>query len=280
MLSLEEYISKRKKEDRINEFDIESKTQNMQTCMNYIFEYFNQYLDTTKMDEKSVLNEERLEKYKKSLRHYESEIQNWLVGIYDDYDKQLNRSIVSYLKKDELYYLYNTDQEFRNASYDCYAQLIKKNPFLKEQTEMLFLFTKDHHRIQSNPKKDFENIYVSEEVEEWINKTWNKHQVNLLAFASDYVNRFYDNEEVWDTKHRIRSKDSWRKYEYDYKQKSNLFNINSLFRKISQKPFIRGRKQFLEILLMYCWLHEIDGDEDYWQEYINNLTLAFFEKWP
>ncbi|MDQ0157502.1 argonaute-like protein implicated in RNA metabolism and viral defense [Robertmurraya andreesenii] len=77
MLSLEEYISKRKKEDRINEFDIESKAQNMQTCMNYIFEYFNQYLDDSKLDEKTVLNEERLEKYKNSLRQYESDIQEW-----------------------------------------------------------------------------------------------------------------------------------------------------------------------------------------------------------
>lgn len=269
MLSLEEYISKRKKEDRMNEFDIESKAQNMQTSMNYIFEYFNQYLDESKMDEKTVLNEERLEKYKNSLRHYETEIQEWLVGIYDDFDKQLNRSIVSYLKKDDLFYIYNTDQEFRSASYDCYAQLIKKNHFLKEQTEMLFLFIKDHHRIQSNPRMDFENIYISEEVEEWIKKTWDKYQVNLLTFASDYVSRFFNNEETWDAKHRIRSKDSWRKYEYDYKQKSNLFNINSLHRRISKKPFIRGKKQLLEILLMYCWLHDIEGDEEYWQEYIN-----------
>lgn len=85
------------------------------------------------------------------------------------------------------------------------------------------------------------------------------------------MSRFFENEETWDVKHRIRSRDSWRKYEYDYKQKSNLFNINSLHRKISSKPFIRGKKQFLEVLLMYCWLHEIDGDEDYWQEYINKV---------
>lgn len=118
---------------------------------------------------------------------------------------------------------------------------------------------------------DFENIYILEEVEEWIKKTWDKYQVNLLTFASNYVSHFFENEETWDVKHRIRSKDSWRKYEYDYKQKSNLFNINSLHRKISSKPFIRGKKQFLEVLLMYCWLHEIDGDEDYWQEYINKV---------
>jgi hypothetical protein len=269
MLSLEEYISKRKKEDKINEFDIESKMDNMRTCVNYVFEYFNMYLDISKMDEKTVLNEERLEKYKKSLHQYEPEIQEWLVGIYDDHDKQINRSIVCFLKKDDLFFLYNTDQEFRSASYDCYAQLIKKNPFLKDQTEMLFEFIKDHHRIKSQPMADFDSVYISEEVNLWIHQSWTKYHVNLLTFASDYVSRFFENEESWDVKHRIKSKESWRKYEYDYKQKSNLFNLNSLHRKISSKAFIRGKKQFLEILLMYCWLHEIDGDEAYWQEYID-----------
>jgi hypothetical protein len=101
MLSLEEYISKRKKEDQLNEFDLKSKTENMQTCINYIFEYFSNYLDSSKVDEKTVLNEERLEKYKNTLKNYEVEIQNWLVGLYDDYDKQINRSIVSFIKKDD-----------------------------------------------------------------------------------------------------------------------------------------------------------------------------------
>jgi hypothetical protein len=82
MLSLEDYISKRKKEDRINEFEIESKMENMKTCVNYVFEYFNQYLDESKMDEKTVLQEERLEKYRKSLHEYEPEIQDWLIEMY------------------------------------------------------------------------------------------------------------------------------------------------------------------------------------------------------
>jgi hypothetical protein len=136
---------------------------------------------------------------------------------------------------------------------------------------MLFLFIKDHHRIQSSPTAEFENVYISEEVDDWIKSTWRKYHVNLLAFASDYVTRFYDNEDTWDVKHRIRSNNSWRKYDYDYKQKNNLFNLNTLNRKISKKSFIRGKKQFLEILLMYCWLHEIEGDEIYWQEYVNKV---------
>ena len=44
MLSLEEYIEKRKTEDGINEFDVSQKINNIRTCINYIFEYFDQYL--------------------------------------------------------------------------------------------------------------------------------------------------------------------------------------------------------------------------------------------
>ena len=35
-----------------------------------------------------------------------------------------------------------------------------------------------------------------------------------------------------------------------------------------KKPFTKGRKQEFEILLMYYWLHDMVGDKDYWQEYL------------
>lgn len=273
MLTLEDYIAKRKKEDKLNEYDIDAKLDNMRICVNYVFEYFNQYLDATRMDEQTVLNVERLEKYKNQLHKYDPEIQEWLVSIYDHHDRQINRSIISFLKKDELFFLYSTDQEFRTVSYDCYAQLIKKNTFLKNQTEMLFQFIKDHHRVVSQPMQEILSVNIAEEVNEWIEKTWNKHQVNLMAFGSDYVSRFFDEEDKWDVKHTIKSNYSWRKYDYDYKQKNNLFNINLLYRRLN-KSFIRGKKQYLEILLMYCWLHEIESDENYWHEYLSKTLLS------
>lgn len=270
MFTIEEYIARRKKEDRMNEFNLEDRMMNMKTCVDYVFEYFNQYLYTTQMDEKTALNNERIEKYKKTISQYDSEIQEWLVRIYDERDKQLNRSIINLLKKEELFFLYHSDSEFRSLSYECYAQLAKKNPFLKDQTELLFLFIKDHHLIQSQPTGNINSIFISSEINQWIEKTWEKEKVNLLAFASDWVSRFFNNEDQWPVKHRIKSNDSWRKYEYDYKQKSNLFNINSLYTRILGKPFMKGKKQFLEILLMYFWLHDIEGDEEnYWQEYLN-----------
>lgn len=156
-----------------------------------------------------------------------------------------------------------------SLSYECYAQLIKKHPFLKDQTEMLYLFIKDYHHIQSPPNNGANQLLITEEIDEWVEKTWNKYKVNILAFCGDWVHRFYDNENSWPATHRKKFEGGWRKYKYDYKQKNNLFNLNSLYTRISAKPFLKGKKQYLEIIMMYYWLHEIEGDEeDYWQEYL------------
>lgn len=270
MLTVEAYIAKRKKEDQLNEFSLNDRMGNMKTCVNYVFEYFNQYLDTTKMDEKTILNDERLEKYKNSISQYDSDLQEWLVGIYDIHNKRMDRSIVNVIKRDELFYLYSADGDFRSLSYECYAQLIKKHPFLKDQTEMLFLLIKEYHRIQSQPNNGLNQLLITEEIDEWVEKTWNKYKVDILAFCGNWVHRFYDNENSWPASHRRKFEGGWRKYEYDYKQKSNLFNLNSLYTRISAKPFLKGKKQYLEIIMMYFWLHEIEGDEEnYWQEYLN-----------
>lgn len=270
MLTLEAYIAKRKKEDQLNEFSLNDRMDNMRTCVNYVFEYFNQYLDTTKMDEKTILNEGRLEKYQNTISHYDQDLQEWLVGIYDIYNKKMERSIVNVIKRDELFYLYSSDSEFRSLSYECYAQLIKKHPFLKDQTEMLYLFIKDYHQIHSQQRNGACQALITEEIDEWVEKTLNKYKVDILAFCGDWVHRFYDNENSWPASHRRKFEGGWRKYEYDYKQKSNLFNLNSLYTRISAKPFLKGKKQYLEIIMMYFWLHEIEGDEDnYWQEYMN-----------
>ncbi|MFC0212131.1 hypothetical protein ACFFK0_06620 [Paenibacillus chartarius] len=271
MLTVEEYIARRKREDQLNEFSLADRMENMKTCVNYVFEYFNQYLDISKLDEQTVLNNERLEKYKNSISHYEDEIQEWLVHIYDEYNKKLDRTIVNFLKKDELFYLYSSDSEFRSLSYECYAQLIKKNPFLKDQTEMLFLFIKDYKRIQSQPNDN--RILISDEVDQWVEKTWQQYKVDILAFCSDWVHRFLDNQDSWPVSHRKKSDSPYWKYDYDYKQKSNLFNLNSLYRRISDKPFIKGKKQCLEVIMMYFWLHNIEGDEEnYWQEYMSKIS--------
>lgn len=272
MLTIEEYIAKRKKEDKINEFNLEKRIENIRICTNYIFEYFDQYLDITEIDQKTILNNERLEKYRSQLKEYDKDIQDWLLGFYDEYGKHINKGIGNILDEEHIFLLYSEDSEFRSISYECYSKLIKKYPFLKNQTEMMFLFIKNYHKVKSDRCIPFNSIpFFSEEINKWIEKTQSKYNVNIPAFASDYINRFYDSVDKWPVSHKKRSENKYFPYDYDYKLKKNLFNINSIYTKVSKKPFIKGRKQELELIMMYYWLKDIETDDEYWDEYSSKI---------
>jgi len=272
MMKLEEYIEKRKKEDGLNEFDKNKKDENMKICVNYIFEYFNDYLNITELEEITIAKEEKLDKYRKQLKEYDLEIKEWLVKIYAEYGNFLDKSIGRRVRNEQTYfYLLSEDSEFRSLSYECYAEYIKKFPYLKGQEEMLYKFLKEYHRVESN--QSLWNIpIINEKIDEWVETTKNKYGVNLYRFASDWVNYFFDTPEIWGTKHRKKNNDAYKGYEYDYKNGDNLFNIDSLYRNMPKKPFTKGKKQEFEMLLMYYWLNDIVGDDDnYWDEYLSKI---------
>jgi hypothetical protein len=269
MLSIEEYIARRKKEDGLNELDIESRIENIKIIVNYVFEYFNNYINMTEAEEKTALHNEKINKYLQHLQAYAPEVREWLARCYGEYGKQLNISISLILRSIDFFLLYNDDSEFRSVSYECYSKLIKKHPFLNNQTEMLFLFIKDYHRVQSQRNISLNIPNISDGITEWIETTWVKYQVSIIAFVERWIHYFSNNEELWPRTHRKKNIDPYIKYDYDFRQKSNLFNLDSLYRKMPKKPYTKGRKQEFEILMMYYWLHSIDGDDSYWQEYLD-----------
>jgi hypothetical protein len=252
MLKLEEYIARRKKEDKLNELDQKVRSENLRSCVGYVFEYFNDYIPTYDLGELTVQENEMIDKYRRQLSDYDPEVGAWLLDIYTDHHAMLNRTVARAFNEDPLFLLYSTDQEFRSISYDCYSMLIKKNPFLKDQTEMLFLLIKDIHRIQSGSNPSHDSPFISEEIHTWVEETWSKNRVNLMAFAWEWANYFWDHPEIWPAGHRIKSQESWRKYEYDFKQARNLFGLDSLYTRMPKKSFIRGHKPRFEALNNVC----------------------------
>ncbi|CDH91611.1 hypothetical protein CB17B2622 [Clostridium botulinum B str. Eklund 17B (NRP)] len=70
MFTIEEYISKRKHEDNLNEFDKKKRIENIKSCIDYIFEYYNNYIEINNIDDGTVLNNEKIEKYRKYVSNY------------------------------------------------------------------------------------------------------------------------------------------------------------------------------------------------------------------
>ena len=274
MLSVEEYIHKRKTEDGVTEKDKDKRMDNMQLCMNYLFEYFNQYMDSMPEDPKMVQHIQKIEKYRDRLSNYSPEIKEWLIDLYSEYGKYVNVTIRNMIE-DDLFLLYDSDAEYRALSYGIYAKAIKKLPFLSGQSENLFNLLKDIHTDDSIMTPFHEERILPGDVNEWVNKTYYKHGVNLFAFCYEYMNWFWQSPEVWpknrkskDQRRTIYTPKDFMYWHYDCRYADNRFNINELYRRLPRKPFLKGKKKKLEAVMMYSWLFEISaGDNNYWGEY-------------
>lgn len=274
MLSLEEYIHKRKTEDGINEKDKDKRLENLQICTNYIFEYFHHYMDTIPDDPATIQHSQRIDKYRDQLQNYTSEIREWLVELYAEYGKHVNK-IVRNMIDDDLFLLYDSDAEYRALSYGIYAKALKRLPFLSGQSENLFNLLKDIHTNDSMMTEYQEHYILPGDINDWVNKTYIKYGVNLYAFCFSYLDWFWQSPEIWPRNRKSKQTD----YEcyspqdplywcYDCRPDDNRFNLNELYRRIPKKPFIKGHKKDLEAIMMYVWLFEIGGsDNQFWNEY-------------
>ncbi|HWR45289.1 hypothetical protein [Sporomusa sp.] len=268
MLSIDEYIARRKEEDNLNEFDTKARMENTRLCVNYVFEYFNNFIDIKDVDKKTKLHQEKLDKYQLQFKDYKPDVQEWLVNIYSEYNIQINIRIKNICKENSYFYLFDDDSEFRSLAYECQARLVKKCPFLADQAEMIFKFIKDYYKDNSERHARNSGKYICESIDHWINDTWEYYQVSIEAFVYEWIQRFSNNSNLWPPTHKKRSLYEWQEYAYDYRQKSNLFGIDSLYSKMPKKPYTKGKKQAFEALILRRWVY---CDEAYWNEYARKV---------
>jgi hypothetical protein len=137
---------------------------------------------------------------------------------------------------------------------------------------MLFNYIREYHRIQSEPQKRQSKFYkIHPSITEWLSFTYQKYLINIPAFVEDYCNCFY---KTFDESHN----GSWRKGDikidheeilYNYRDTKNLLNINEIYERHMNKPFIKSHKHELEILLMFYWTNSIESIPNYWKDYAN-----------
>ena len=203
------------------------------------------------------------------MREYSDETQRWLLKIFAEYDVRLNIRIRNALNDNDMFLLYGDEAHFRKATFQCYAKLSKKNNFLENYTEELFDFVVDQHRIWSmdyteNSERNKILMKFPDSVAKYIENTWKKYHVNLLAWGSKYAISFSDEVCIY-------SYDSKDK-EYDVKKEKNKFNLNIKYSQVSDIPYIKGKKSYLEMIIMYFWCTTIVSEEEYLEEYLKKFV--------
>lgn len=252
MLSIEEYIACRKQEDNIKEFDLNTRAKNTKICVDYVFEYFNDYLLQHEKTAKKYMYTDKKEKYKSRIQNYNPEVQKWLIDLYSKHYNLLNFTIGHIIDKDDYFLLSYSEEDFRNIANECYSKLTRKYAYLRDEKEGIFLFAKDYHRIESLGYRDENMPKLPQPIAEWLNNTWLNYHVDLTAFAYEWCFSKLRNHTIikpLDPRDII----SYPDFKLDLSQKENLFNINNLYNDISNKPFITNRKQELLTLIVYYW---------------------------
>ena len=287
-MTLEQYILMRKKEDSLNEYDLSKRSENIRICVNYVFEYFDNYLENSPDSEKTIQEEKKQDKFRQSLSKYSPAIQDWLIDYYSRTGKHVNRQIRNLI--DETYFLlYSTDAEFRSLSYSIYPKAIKRVKELDGDGEMIFNFIRDEQRVRNEFTIEHQNIHITDSIDQWVSNTYKKFGVNIIAFSFEWCSNFYNSPDLWEKPRKSRNHefDSLLEskrvnlsdpvlWNYDCKRDGSRLGLEALYRNMPKKDFTKGKKQAFEAVLMYVWTHDIVGEEEAWEEYKKELEEKGF----
>lgn len=277
-MKLEQYIRMKKKEDGIDEYDLSKRSENIQICVSYVHEYFENYLENQE-SKKSYVEEQKRDRYRKSVSQYSPDIQDWLVDLYSRSGKYVHRHIHN-LIGEPFFLLFSTEAEFRALTNEIYPEVIEKVNVLSGEEEMIYRFLRDEHRIKSKFESYQQRIHITDNIDEWISNTFKKYGVNIFAFCDEWAYEFSSDTSLWESSRKIRnhendsmleygyySLDHYMFWEYDYKSAGERFGLKSLFNQMPEKDFTKGKKQEFDAVLLYWWTQILDRDNVTWDEY-------------
>lgn len=265
MLKLEEYIVKRKKEDKIDEFDFKRHSENMASIITYVTDYFNNYLNLEDYDYERVKTQQIVDKIKSSVEKKYAETHDYIISYYLENKVRLDKYLAKAyedMEDSELFYI--------EEDYNKVAEYVVEKKLNVPMSELLgrklSTMAREYKQFENECPSISEMKELDNEIVDWVKGVFRKYHVNLLSYANEvayhyyetYVNIQYDRNT--DTFYHINK--------YDYRYQENPFDINDIYARNEQRDFIKDHKGELEMLIMYCWLYDYIKDLDYWPEYV------------
>ena len=274
MLSLEEYITKRIQKEDIDIYDLKHKQENMKQCIDFVFEYFNEYLDADVVDRSFSKEGKKMQKYRERVDKYSEEVQNWLIKMYKEHKTYTDTILINFLKHDILFKLYTTEAEFNKLSYKCYSEVSKKYKWIEEYIPQMNAFIRDYHRLVTYFDEEEIEYYDIPRLNQLIKNVHKKYNINLVSFAEDYVSYFFDMPTKWDRTIEKYLSSGFKYDDYDLINSRNKFDIKGIYMKCNYMPFMKNKKRDLELLLFMAYDRCIDKvPTEYKKKYLESMQV-------
>ncbi|MEB5471160.1 hypothetical protein U8M33_22090, partial [Virgibacillus pantothenticus] len=95
--------------------------------------------------------------------------------------------------------------------------------------------------------------------------SYREYGVNIASYAFNIAWKWSD--KYVEHKYSRQYEEHYYINSYDYRYQDNPFDIDEEYEKHRDKPFMHGKRDYFEMLVMYSWLFDILEDTSYWPEY-------------
>ncbi len=266
MLTIENYIASRKKKDKLDEFDFQKHSENMGAVIQYVMEYFNEYLNLEDYSYEQVKTQQVIDKFKEGIIENFPTTYEFIISYYWSNKKRVDKLVSkAYEEIEDIEIFYLPEDDRKVAEYVCKNKL--KVVATEELLSNIAIMSKEYRESQIEKPSISDMKELDNAISDWVIEVYRKYNVNLLDFAREISYKFY--ERYVDREYDGQTKTHYYINKYDYRYQDNPFNINDIYNRNKHREFIDGHKGELEMLIMYFWLLEDVHDESYWPEYVN-----------
>lgn len=266
MLTIENYIASRKKKDKLDEFDFQKHSENMGAVIQYVMEYFNEYLNLEDYSYEQVKTQQVIDKFKEGIIENFPTTYEFIISYYWSNKKRVDKLVSkAYEEIEDIEIFYLPEDDRKVAEFVCKNKL--KVVATEELLSNIAIMSKEYRETQIEKPSISDMKELDNAISDWVIEVYRKYNVNLLDFAREISYKFY--ERYVDREYDGQTKTHYYINKYDYRYQDNPFNINDIYNRNKHREFIDGHKGELEMLIMYFWLLEDVHDESYWPEYVN-----------
>jgi hypothetical protein len=265
VLKIEEYIALRKKKEKLDEYDFQKHSENMAKVIQYVTDYFNQYLNFEDYSYEQVKTQQTVDKFRAEIKSKFPTTYEFIISYFWENKKRIDKLLTKTydeLEDSELFCFVEDDKKV--AEYVCKKKLCVE--VTEELLSIIATMSREFREIQNEGPNMSSMKEIDNSITDWVLQTYRTYNIDLLDYASNKSYEFY--ERYVDYEYDRSTQTSYHINRYDYRYQDNPFNIDDIYERNKHREFINGHKGELEMLIMYCWLFEDIHDEDYWPEYV------------
>ncbi len=267
ILTIDEYIAKMKRADKIDEFDYSKKPENMSAVMKYVMTYFNEYLNIETCDTEMIkfkhatdkLEEETGKKYPKS--------KEFIINFYIQNKIRISKELEKWVEGVEYFPFYYSDEDFSSLAAEFCSNYKLKGTELNEFSEDVATLIAEIKKDKTAAPSPSDMIRLDSNIVSWVRETYRKYGVDLYSFAADLAFKYYERYVKYERE--MFGERLYHVNNYNHRYNKNPFGIDQIYEDNKHRPFLENKRGELEMLVMHEWLFSNVYDDEYWPEYVN-----------